>query len=358
MNKNPYMKIRFFSLPIWNRRDTIFLLEQLELYLSAGLRIDHAFTVMAEGVSPKKKHSLEAVRQALERGGSLSVALGEYIRLPGTILALIGHGELSGELTKALQTSRIIMERESELINKCLSAMAYPFIIALFAGLLMLGLLRGVMPQIIPMLKSLHVALPLLTRIVIGISDGLLSYGLYVAGGLGISVVGLVWVYRRYIFLRRTVHQISIRLPIVGKLILAYHLSIFFRSVGALLETGVSIAVSYPRVCTTITLIPLYRLFQGHVPEIERGISLGVILKHAYMPDYVSQLVSAGERSGTLGISLGRVATLFDRDIEHTLKRITALIEPVMMIGVGCMVGAIALSIMMPIYDISKVLQK
>jgi type II secretory pathway component PulF len=193
MNKNSSMKIHLFSLPIWNRRDTIFLLERLELYLSAGLRIDHAFTVMAEGVIPKKKQSLEAVRLTLERGGSLASGLGEHIRLPGTIVALIGHGELSGELTKALQTARIIMERESELINKCLSAMAYPFIIALFAGLLTIGLLRGVMPQIIPMLKSLHVALPLLTRIVIAISDGLLSYGLYIAGGVrcgygGISV--------------------------------------------------------------------------------------------------------------------------------------------------------------------------
>jgi type II secretory pathway component PulF len=182
--------------------------------------------------------------------------------------------------------------------------------------------------------------------------------GYILQGGLGVGTVGLVWAYRRHVFLQRIVHQSLIRIPIIGKLVLAYHLSIFFRSVGALVETGVSIAVSYPRVSATITLIPLHRLFEGHVIEIERGISLGLILKHAYIPDYVPQLVLAGERSGTLGISLGRVAALFDRDIEHALKRITALIEPVMMIGVGCMVGAIALSIIMPIYDISKVLQK
>ena len=352
------MKISLFSFRVWNRRDSIFLLERLELYLSAGLRIDHAFTVMTEGTSPQKKQSLEAVRQTIERGGSVSVALGEYVRLPGTIVALIGHGELSGELPKSLQTARIIMERESELITKCLSAMAYPFIIALFAGLLTLGLLRGVMPQIIPMLKSLHVTLPLLTRIVIAISDGLLSYGLYIVVGLIISISAFMWAYRRHLFLRKIIHRILMRMPIIGKVIIAYHLSIFFRSVGALIETGVSIAVSYPQVCETVTLLPLKKIFQAHVFEIERGISLGIVLKHSYIPDYVPQLVLAGERSGTLGMSLGRVAALFDRDIEHTLKRITALIEPVMMIGVGCMVGAIALSIMMPIYDISKVLQK
>ncbi|KND49938.1 MAG: Type IV fimbrial assembly protein PilC [Parcubacteria bacterium C7867-002] len=352
------MKIPLFSLPLWNRRDTIFLLERLELYLVSGLRIDHAFTVMSERMSPKKKQSLEAVRQVLERGGSLSTGLGEHVRLPGTIVALIGHGELSGELISALKTARLIMERESELIKTCLSAMAYPFIIALFAGLLTLGLLRGVMPQIIPMLKSLNVALPLLTRVVIVISDGLLSYGLYILGMIFMGPLTLMWVYRRYEFLRSITHRLLIQIPIIGKVVLAYHLSLFFRSVGALVETGVSIAVSYPRVCETITLIPLHRLFQGYVSEIQRGISLGAVLRHAYIPDYVPQLVVAGERSGTLGLSLGRVAALCDRDIEHALKRITALIEPVMMIGVGCMVGAIALSIMMPIYDISKVLQK
>jgi len=352
------MKISLFSFRVWNRRDSIFLLERLELYLSAGLRIDHAFTVMAEGTSPQKKQSLEAVRQTIERGGSVSVALGEYVRLPGTIVALIGHGELSGELPKSLQTARIIMEREGELISKCLSAMAYPCIIALFASFLTLGLLRGVMPQIIPMLKSLHVTLPLLTQIIIAISDGLLSYGLYIAIILLISISTFTWTYRRYISLRRIVHKSLVQIPILGKIIIAYHLSIFFRSVGALIETGVPIAVSYPKVCETVTLLPLQKIFQAQVVEIKRGISLGIVLKHHYIPDYVPQLVLAGERSGTLGISLGRVAGLFDRDIEHTLKRITALIEPVMMIGVGCMVGAIALSIMMPIYDISKVLQK
>jgi type II secretory pathway component PulF len=336
----------------------MFLLERLEMYLCAGLAIDQCFVATAEGMKKDKKESLEMARATIENGGSISFALQEHIRIPMTTTSLIRHGELSGELAKALSMSRALIEREDELMKKCLSAMAYPVIIGIFAGLLTLGLLRGVMPQIIPMLKNLNVELPLLTRIVMAVSEGFLSYGLYAAGGIACVLITFIWMYKRFLALKKVVHIILMKIPIVGNMVTAYHLSLFLRSVGALVESGLAAAHAYKSVAETVHLVPLRAMFESQVPEIQRGVSLGTVLKHPYIPEYVAPLVSAGERSGSLGSSLGRAATVLDRDIEHALKRMTALIEPVMMAGMGCIVGAIALSIMMPIYDISKVLQK
>ncbi|NCW28743.1 MAG: hypothetical protein EBV83_10740, partial [Verrucomicrobia bacterium] len=96
----------------------------------------------------------------------------------------------------------------------------------------------------------------------------------------------------------------------------------------------------------------------SEIKNISNGIPLGDIIAKKKMPQFVAPLIHAGEASGTLGNSLLRASLILDRDIENILRKITALIEPIMMAGMGCIVGSIALSIMMPIYDISKVLQK
>lgn len=147
-------------------------------------------------------------------------------------------------------------------------------------------------------------------------------------------------------------------MPIVGRLARYYSLALTVRSLGSLVESGAALGESYVRVAETMPLLPLRSAFKKKSADISRGVPLGTVLSGMKrMPSYIAPLVSAGEASGTLGISLVRAADILDRDIEHALKRLTALVEPVMMAGMGCAVGAIALSIMMPIYDVSKALQ-
>ena len=148
------------------------------------------------------------------------------------------------------------------------------------------------------------------------------------------------------------------KLPIAGKIISSYALVVFMRSCGSLIEGGIPAAQAYEDTARTIPFLPFRLLFQKHAPHIRTGIPLSrAFIGNAKIPRFISPLLGAGELSGKLGESLIRAAAILDRDIEHALKHMTALIEPVMMAGMGCVVGAIALSIMMPIYDISRVLQ-
>ncbi len=342
----------------FRRRDLILLLERLEMYVSAGLPPTEALSVAGAASSQKQRAALEDVRASLEGGGSLSKNLRERLNAPVSVAGLIEHGEESGGLAKSLASARMILEREDALTKSCISSMAYPSVIAIFAIILTLGLMRGVMPQIIPLLKSLHVQLPLLTRIVIATSEGLTRYGLYALLVCTVVVPAFLYTYKKSAAAHFFCHAVVLRLPIVGHIIRQYTCALMMRSLGSLVESGAALADSYANVIGTMSVMPLRAAFDRQAVDISRGISLGSILagiKH--IPAYIAPLISAGESSGTLGVSLVRAADILDRDIEHALKRLTALVEPVMMAIMGCAVGAIALSIMMPIYDVSRALQ-
>lgn len=342
-----------------NKADLISTLERLELYMSAGLPLDRALLALAQIGSKKHKILLNKVLEDVMSGGRISTAFAKHLKLSMTLCSLIEHGEASGNLPKSLILAHTMLDRQGETLKKCLSAMIYPIVIALFASVLTIGMVRGVMPQITPMLKSLHVSLPLLTRAVIYISDLTVSYGMYIVAGIVVSMMIVVLSYSQLKRFKYACQYVVMRLPIIGGMVFSYSLSIFLRSLGSLVESGMPVSGSYVSTSTTVPLLPLRSSLVKKTDEIKRGVSCSqVILKASTrVPAHVPALLSAGEASGTFGSSLVRAATLIDRDMDHGLKRLTALIEPVLMIGMGSVVGGIALSIMMPIYDISKALQ-
>jgi len=342
----------------FSKKETILLLERLELYLSAGLPLNVALEVIAVSTGKKRQESLYQVRDFVEKGGKLSHALRRYIGCNSMICGLLAHGEVSGNLTGSLELARSLLEKDDELRRKCLSALAYPLIIGIFASLLTLGLVRGVMPQIIPMLKSLNVGLPLITRSVIFASEVLMKYGIYILVVVILLVAIFAFAYKNKYKVRQISHAYLIRIPLTGKLLEMYNFSIFLRSLGSLMDSGIPLSQAYLNVVGTTELIPLKEDLRSKISQVEKGVPLGTVLRSKRIPSFIRELVAAGESSGRLSSSLLRSSDILDRDIDHFLKKLTALIEPLMMAGMGTIVGGIALSIMMPIYDVSKVLQK
>ena len=336
------------------------MFERLELYISAGLSLDKALHIIGQASTKHQRLCLFRIREDVMSGGLLSKSFAKHIGVSKTLSGLIEHGESSGQLLRALTISRAMLEKQGDASRKCASALIYPSIIAVFASLLTIGLVRGVMPQITPMLRSLNIELPLLTRIVMAVSEHLVTYGLYVFVVLcGVTVLFVI-LYGKIKRFRYISQSLFIRVPIIGYLLYSYSLSLFLQSLGSLVESGMSVPRSYTDTVSTLSLIPFQKVLQHNSPDIHKGVSCGLVLAHVSkrIPAYVPSLLSAGEASGTLGASLIRAASIIDRDMDHSLKRLTSLIEPIMMIGMGCTVGSIALSIMMPIYDISKVLQQ
>ena len=350
--KNPHERLR----ARWSRKDKLLLIERLEMYVTAGMPIDRGLAAAGEGLSRRQRGSLGRVQLAVESGQTMSGALSNEIRLPPAIVGLISCGESSGAVALTLKSAHLLMEREDELVKKCLSAMTYPTVIGLAAIGLTIGLVRGVMPQIIPLLLGLHADLPPLTKIVIAISQGFMAYGLFLLAALVAISTGGIWTYKKSAKLRYLIHRMIMSTPIVGSLVSRYSLAIFFQSMGALVESGMAADTAFIRTAPSVSLLPLRRRLESAAPRVSRGEPLHAAFMRG-MPSYISPLIAAGEASGNLGSALSRAAGILDRELDHALKRLTALIEPIMMLGMGGAVGSIALSIMMPIYDISKALQ-
>jgi len=346
----------------WSRRDIIMLLERLEMYLSSGLEIGRALAIVEEGLSQKQQASIRVLSKAVESGGSLSKNLMEQIGISETTAGLIEHGEYSGSLPQSLFAARALLEKEDELFKKCASAMAYPVVIGAFASLLTIGLVRGVMPQIIPMLTSLHVKLPFITVVVIFFSEVITKWGLYILLSLIVVTFAFRFALKNILPVRRLSHETVLNIPIIGRLFFDYYLAVFLHSCGSLVESGLPVKDAFSDTAGTIALIPLRRFLQDRAPNISQGLSFGSVIAnativHKKMPAFVAPLLNAGEASGTLGLSIIRAGNILDRDIDHSLKKLTALIEPIMMISMGCAVGSIAMAIMMPIYSLSSALQ-
>lgn len=355
----PNLKYTMKLFSNWKNIERIFLLERLELYMSAGMTLDRALATICESSSPKQKIDLEKVGVDILAGRSFAQSFEQHIGFSKTIASLIEHGQSSGGLVKALDTSRALLEKQGENTKRLVSALIYPGVIGIFSVVIIIGLVRGVMPQITPMLRGLNVELPLLTKIVIYMSENMMTYGMYVAGGIIMIVIITAVCYVRFSGFKFVCQSIIQKIPIVGRTTFLNSLSLFLQSFGSLVDSGAPAARSYSDTSATVTLLPLRDSLQEKLPEMKKGVSCGRILSGVSkrIPVFVSTLVLAGEASGTLGSSLMRAASIIEKDIEHSLKRMTSLIEPLMMVGMGTVVGSIALSIMMPIYDISKALQ-
>jgi type IV pilus assembly protein PilC len=342
----------------WNRSAKILFLENFEMYIASGLTIHDALSTSLSMVHKKKRPALENIRLSIEQGHLLSKGLRTYIGFLPALISLIEHGERSGDVSGSLHLVRSILEREDTLIKTCLSALAYPVIIGLFACILTIGLMRGVMPQIIPLLKSLRVPLPLLTRMVMYMSEHVFIYASYVAVIGALLVPCFMFLYKKQQKFVYICHAVIAGTPILGGLVRCYSLSLMTRSLGSLISSGAHIIDAYRSVSDRSVLLPLRYYFQSQTDRLSQGVPLAHIFSGiAKAPEHIAPLISAGAASGSLGASLIRCADIIDRNIEHSLKRMTALIEPLMMIGIGLVVGAIALSIMIPIYDVTKNLQ-
>lgn len=342
----------------WNKKDIIFFLERVEIYFSSGLEINKTLSVMEDGLKNKHKSSVSKIKRDIESGIPFFRSLENTIGISKTTSGLIEYGEFSGNLAKSLLSAKNLLEKEDELFKKCISALIYPIVIGIFSILLTIGLIRGVMSQIIPLLKSLKVDLPLVTKITIAISEIIINHGLSIT----IACIILFFIFKvlinKNIKFQRVFYYSIIRLPMIGNLIYSYYLAIFLHSCGSLVESGLLIAESYKKTLSTITFIPLRDFLENRIDDVYNGVSLGNILKNKNIPIFVTSLIGAGQVSGNLGSSIVRAGNILDKNLDYSLKKMTSLIEPLMMIVVGFIVGTIALSIMMPIYNISSVLQK
>ncbi|TSC70184.1 MAG: type IV pilus assembly protein PilC [Parcubacteria group bacterium Gr01-1014_46] len=351
-------KISFVRMSV---KEQSFFVKRLSFLIKAGVPLLDSLVMIKEQTRKKGYASmLETVISDVSSGQYLSTSLAKFRNIFGDFsINIIGFGESSGILSENLEYLSDELRKKDALKKKVIGAFIYPFVVTLatfgMTGFLMIYLF----PKIIPVFSSINMDLPLSTKIVIYVSNFLTNYGLIFIGSVITLIVISIMIVNKNRTIRFYFHMYTIKIPVISNVIKSYNLANSTRALGLLLKSGVPLSEALPITSKVLGNLVYKREFERLAENINRGegMSLYLLKTKNLFPDVLTQIVSVGERSGNLSNSLMYLSEHFESEVDDFTKNISSLIEPVLMIFMGILVGFIAISIITPVYGITNHLQ-
>jgi type IV pilus assembly protein PilC len=329
---------------------------QFATMVNAGLAMVRCLDILAEQTEDKKlQETLINVRKDVEGGQSLSGAMAKYPDVFSNLyISMVKAGELGGVLDEVLERLASFMERDFNLRKKVKSAMTYPLVILVMAILIVAFLVTYILPTFVQLFQGMNVPLPLPTKILIAITVGVRHVMVDLAVLFLLIVVGIV--FYRYIQTqtgRRQYDQFKLSIPIFGTLNKKVAISRFCRTLGTLLSSGVPIMQALEIVGKVSGNEVIADTVLKVRESIREGESIaGPLQESGMFPPMVTQMVSVGEETGNLDSMLQKIADFYDTEVEYMLASLTSLLEPIMILGMGLIVGFIVISVFLPLYSL------
>ncbi len=348
-------KISFTRLSI---KDQTFFAKRLSFLIKAGIPVRESLVMIREQTRNKKYVSiLDTVINSVSNGQNLSTSLSKFKNIFGDFaINIIDFGEQGGILSENLEYVADELKKRQALRKKIISATIYPLFIIIATLLITIFLMVYLFPKILPIFASIRMDLPLSTRIVIFISNFMKDYGLT-------SLICLIFIsIAFFVTLKKNqkfhfyFDKFILKLPTVRTMIQNYNMANFTRTTGLLLKSGVTMSEALPIAAKTTSNLVYQKEFKNISNVVNRGgkISGYLIKEKDLFPEIVSQLISVGEQSGNLSNSLIYLSEMHETELEDFTKNISSLIEPLLMIFMGILVGFLAISIITPIYGITQ----
>lgn len=310
-------------------------------------------TLIRQTERPRIRRVIEAVHGGVVEGRQLSEAMAREPRsFPPLYRAMIAAGERSGSLPTILERLAMLLERQAQVRSKVISALAYPIILAVVASFVVLALMVFVVPRVVEQFEDIGQQLPLLTRIVIGISHLLADYwwaiALVVFVAWGFAAVSMRSEARR---LRRD--ALLLRTPFAGRLLRDLHAARMARTLATMLESRLPLVDGLKLTAQTVHNRALRAATQRTAETVRTGGSLsGALRNAAVFPPLLVSLASSGEASGQLDTMLERAADYLEREFDMFTTTMLALLEPAIIVVMGVVVAVIVLSVLLPILQI------
>ena len=328
------------------------LVSNLATMLTAGIPILEVVDSLLEDAKGNQKKLFESLKADLSQGNHVADALGKFPKIFDKITVnLIRASEEAGTLDVTLTDLKASIKKDAEFSDRIKGALTYPVLIFfVFMGVLVL-ILVVVVPKISDVFLRLKVPLPLPTQILIGMSQLVTQYTIFVIIGLILVVTGLFFFYREK---KREVLHFLFMLPLISTLAQQIDLTRFSRSLYLLLNAGIPIAAAL-ELAQEVVLKKEVANAVAHCKEVViAGSELSEGLKNAknIFPNIMIKITEAGEKSGSLDKSMQDVSDYLDYQVGNTLKTLTTVLEPLMLIIVGVLVGGMMLSIIAPIYGL------
>ncbi len=337
-------------------QDLAVMTRQLATLLAAGISMIEALAAQSEQVENERlKVALSAIKEKVNEGSGLAQAMRAYPAIFGDLYCnMIAAGEASGSLDIVLKRLSDFLEAQVQLNNRLLSAMVYPVIMT-FVGLGVVGFLMGfVVPKITSIFADMKMALPLVTRVLIGISRFIADWW-WLLGIFACFAAFAVGRWKRTESGRSTWDRWSLRLPVFGKLLQLVAVARFSRTLATLLSSGVSLLQSLVIVKAIVSNVHIQAAIEETRISVQEGESIAEPLRRSkQFPAVMVHMVAVGERSGELEGMLEKVADAYENEAKTRIDMMTSFLEPVMILVMGLVVGFIAVSIILPMLQMNN----
>ena len=350
--RNAFKKVKAKSLQVFFR--------QLATMIEAGVSVVAALVTLEEQTDDKYLREVIAeIRSDVEAGMVLSKAFARHPKVFNRLyVSLIEAGESSGTLDEVLDRAATQIEKETKLKRRVRGAMVYPAVVTTFATLVLTFMLMFIIPVFVGVYDQLHGELPSLTKFVMAMSDALRHWWFIIFPAIAVLVFGLRRLKRTEKG-RQVWDRFKLRIPMrIGDVVQKIALARMSRTLATLVAAGVDIIRALDIAATTAGNWVIEQSL-AHVRErVHDGIPIGEPLTaDPVFPPMLGQMVKIGEETGELEKMLGKVADFYEDEVDASIQSLTSIIEPVLMIGVGAMVGTIVISMYLPMFKMMTLIK-
>ena len=351
-----------FSINFFQRvtiRDIGAFTRQLADLLDSGVPLFRAVRILYElEMNPAFKTVLEEVHASIKDGKTLHESLARHPKVFSQLfISMVKSGEIGGMLETVLERLADFAEQEDDLRSRIKAALTYPLFMAGVGCLSVLFLMVFVVPKLTQLFTDMGQKLPMPTQIMIGISTALTDYW-WIVGSIVCIIIFFFNKWKRTDEGGYLLDKFKLKIPVIRDLIMKEEIARFGRTLGTLLKNGVPIIQSLKIIVDTVKNHVLKREIAESVDEISRGMKLGEYLRRSdIFPALFVNMVAVGEESGNIECALAKVSESYDKQVDRTVKAFTSLLEPLMIVALGIVLGAIVISMILPIFELSNVAQ-
>ncbi|QIJ72862.1 type II secretion system F family protein [Thermosulfuriphilus ammonigenes] len=345
-----------FLRPKVKAKELVVFTRQLATMINAGLPLVQALDALAHQQENKTfKEIIQNIKADVEGGLSLTEALKKHKCFDNLYTNMVQAGEMGGNLDEVLMRLATYMEKSLKLKKKIKGALTYPAIVVSISVIVVTIILLFVIPVFEKMFSDFGKALPLPTQIVIAISNFVKNYILAIIGGIILGSMAL----KRYYATekgRRQIDALILRVPVFGPLIRKVAVAKFARTLGTLINSGVSIIEALKVAAATAGNKVVEEAILNVRANITEGRSIADPLEESgIFPHMVVQMVAVGESTGALDTMLNKVAEFFEDEVDATVEALTSMIEPFMIVFLGGTIGGIIVAMYLPIFQIGDI---
>lgn len=343
---------RFQSVPL---KERMIFARNLSVMISSGLTISRALSnLIAQTRNKYFKKLLAQIFEDVQGGKTLSESLARYPNVFSELFVnMVYVGEVSGNLDSVLDILAVQLEKEHDLLSKVKGALTYPSVVIIAMIGIAILMLTYILPKILGVFKDMQVALPPMTVFVINLSDFFANHAFFVIASFIASLVFLKYFLKTGAG-KRTLSFITVRLPIISNIIIKVNCARFARIYSALLKSGVSVVDALNIVSRTLSNVYYKDALKEGASAIQKGTNLSTViaLYPKLFPVLVSQMIEVGEETGKTEEVLEKLAEFYESEVDQITKNLSSIIEPILMLLIGSMVGFFAVAMMQPMYSV------